>query len=325
MCHEAFEALLREAPQYGRQAAAICKTADTCVYFGQKTAWLSSGEAFFTAILKDLEEAKHSIFLEFYHIHPGVLWNSVVKILYKKAAAGVDVRLVYDRFGCLFSKSYRKKLASMHIGCTAFPENRNHRRRLVIDDRIAYVGAIDLADEALGLNGKYGQWKDGAIRMEKGSLSEPYGYLVPFLDAPGRQMGRDALYALFSGAKRSIAIMTPCFLPDDILFHCLYHAARSGVQVTVVVPARSADRRSHTLLSQLVSRGAAVVTYPSGMLHTRVYCADEEAAVVGTFKLDHQSLYRQYGNGVWLYGHGAVRDIVCDIRETIAVCHPMEI
>ena len=144
--------------------------------------YLPIGEEKFEMLLEELECAEHFIFMEYFIIEEGVMWNRILEILQKKAAMGVDVRLIYDDLGCLFTlpHGYDKKLEAMGIKCCVFnplqpilslrQNNRDHRKMTVIDGHTGFTGGINLADEYINEIVKYGHWKDTAIMLKGRSV-----------------------------------------------------------------------------------------------------------------------------------------------------------
>ena len=148
------------------------------VYDGTKTKYLPLGEAMLEELLLQLEKAEHYIFLEFFIIQEGQMWNSILDVLKRKAAAGVKVRVMYDDLGCFFMlpNDYPRQLESMGIECAVFTpfrpfltvkqNNRDHRKIAVIDGKVAFTGGINLADEYINAYEKHGHWKDTAVMLE---------------------------------------------------------------------------------------------------------------------------------------------------------------
>ncbi len=148
------------------------------VYQHTTTKYYPLGEKFFSELKHDLRRAKKFIFLEYYIITPGIMWNQILEILRQKAREGVEVRLMYDDFGSLFSlpTNYGRTLAQMGIKTRinnrfrpliAFQmNNRDHRKIAVIDGKIGYTGGLNLADEYINAINRYGHWKDTAVRLE---------------------------------------------------------------------------------------------------------------------------------------------------------------
>ncbi len=147
------------------------------VYKHTKPTYYPTGESFFEDFLVDLKNAKKFIFLEFFIIEEGYLWNSILDILEQKVKEGVDVRLIYDDFGCIskLPRKYEQTLRKKGIKCCVFNpiklvvmpkhNNRDHRKIVVIDGTIGYTGGINLADEYINRVERFGKWKDSAIRL----------------------------------------------------------------------------------------------------------------------------------------------------------------
>lgn len=145
------------------------------IYSDTDTKYLSPGEKMFEEVLKELEKAKDYIFLEFFIIQEGKMWNSILKILKRKVKEGVTVRVMYDDMGCFFllPKNYPKKLKEMGIDCVVFnpfrpflsvvQNNRDHRKILSIDGKVVFTGGINLADEYINAYEKHGHWKDSSV------------------------------------------------------------------------------------------------------------------------------------------------------------------
>ena len=148
------------------------------VYDGTASQYFPLGEEMFEAMLDDLRSAKKFIFLEFYIIDPGLMWNRVLEILVDKVQQGVEVKLLYDDIGCMatLSGDYTKRLRKMGIDAHKFNKviprmtvaynNRDHRKILVVDGQVGYTGGINLADEYINHIVRFGHWKDGGVRLE---------------------------------------------------------------------------------------------------------------------------------------------------------------
>ena len=148
------------------------------VYENTQVTYFPSGEAKFAALLPQLESATQYIFLEYFIIDEGLMWGRILEILARKAAQGVDVRVMYDGT-CEFStlpRDYPRRLEALGIRCKGFapvtpfvstPYNyRDHRKILVVDGRVGFTGGVNLADEYINHIEKYGRWKDAAVMLE---------------------------------------------------------------------------------------------------------------------------------------------------------------
>jgi cardiolipin synthase len=148
------------------------------VYSHTQTEYLTPGEAKFEALLRELPKAEDYIFLEYFIVEEGLMWDSILEILKEKAKAGVDVRLLYDDMGCLLHlpQSYPKTLAEYGIKSFVFNKfrpalstlqnNRDHRKIAIIDGKVAFTGGVNLADEYINAVEKFGHWKDASIMLK---------------------------------------------------------------------------------------------------------------------------------------------------------------
>lgn len=148
------------------------------VYANTQTQYFSDGRACWEVMLQELKKAKHTIYLEYYILQPGTMWDTVLKILVKKLQAGVDVRLIYDDFGCIpkLPENYLKYLRGLGLKVEVFNpyipllssrlNNRDHRKLMIIDGVTAFTGGINMADEYIN-EGKcpLGHWKDCGILL----------------------------------------------------------------------------------------------------------------------------------------------------------------
>ncbi len=135
------------------------------------------GEKFYPELLKELKQAKKFIFMEYFIINEGVMWNGILDILKAKASQGVDVRILYDDMGsiALLAPNYSKELAKYNIKCIPFNKlspfkgifmnNRDHRKITIIDGKVAFSGGVNLSDVYINVNSWLGVWKDNGIKI----------------------------------------------------------------------------------------------------------------------------------------------------------------
>ena len=147
-------------------------------YTNTEAEYFSLGELAFEKILEELRKAKRYIFLEYFILEPGKMWDSMLAVLEEKAAQGVEVRLIYDDMGCMFTlpRDYNQQMADRGIQCQVFNRfmpvvtlrfnNRDHRKLLIIDGEVGFTGGINLADEYINARERFGHWKDSAIWLE---------------------------------------------------------------------------------------------------------------------------------------------------------------
>jgi len=174
--------ILDEMKAYNEIAATQSKYIQDYAYYppycNSFSEYLSIGELKFERLKTELKKAEKFIFLEYFIIEEGVMWNSILDILKQKAEEGVDVRVIYDDAGCIFKLpyGYDKKLESMGIKCRVFNplvpllstriNNRDHRKIAIIDGHTGFTGGINLADEYINEYEKFGHWKDSAIMIK---------------------------------------------------------------------------------------------------------------------------------------------------------------
>lgn len=147
-------------------------------YEKTKTTYLPSGEKKFQHLTGEMKKAERFIFLEYFIIKEGKLWDEILEILKDKVKDGVDVRIIYDDVGCIMSlpRDYDQDLEDMGIKTCVFNpvfpvisslhNNRDHRKIAVIDGRVGFTGGINIGDEYVNLYEKHGHWKDAAIKLE---------------------------------------------------------------------------------------------------------------------------------------------------------------
>ena len=170
--------LLEMDPGVHHQSWYVAKSAGYPVWDHTDTTYFPNGESYYESLLKDLRAAKTYIFMEFFIIEPGLMWNQILDVLRMKVEEGVKVRFIYDGWGCAIKvpSKYYKYLESLGIECVSFNpvraifslaiSTRDHRKIVAIDGNIAYTGGMNLADEYVNLIHPYGQWKDAGIRLE---------------------------------------------------------------------------------------------------------------------------------------------------------------
>lgn len=163
---------------YGIINALLHMDSNAEVYDQTDSQFFASGEEMWQQMLKDLKRAEKFIFLEYYIVEEGLMWDSMLEILEEKAAQGVEVKLLYDDIGCMVTLpgDYTVYLRSKGIDAHKFNKviprmtvaynNRDHRKILVIDGQISYTGGINLADEYINHIERFGHWKDSGIRID---------------------------------------------------------------------------------------------------------------------------------------------------------------
>ena len=208
----------QELDSFGRdavnQSRYLEEVAHCPLYTNTYTRYFSLGDDVFQPMLEELRRAENYIFLEYFIITPGKFWNAVLEILEEKVKDGVDVRLIYDDVGCLYTlpKDYDKLLEEKGIRCRVFNRfvpvlsvrlnNRDHRKICVVDGHTAFTGGFNLADEYINEVVRYGHWKDSGILL-KGEGA--WSMTVMFL----------SMWEYVSGEREDYEAYRPAALPPE--------------------------------------------------------------------------------------------------------------
>lgn len=328
------------------------------------------GEIAFPKMLEELKKAEKFIFFEYFIVNRGTMWNSILQILEEKAKQGVDVRVMYDDVGCIstLENSYPRKLEKKGIKCVVFNKlhpisgvimnNRDHRKILVIDGKVAFSGGINIADEYINKNSKYGHWKDNAIRISGDAVwnytvmfltlwnafkknDDDFtkfkynfenkkinnGFVIPYGETPldTEVTGEDVYLNIINQANKYVYIFTPYLIIDTDMINALSLASKRGVDVRIVIPGIPDKKVVYTLsesyIEALVKSGVKVYKYTPGFVHSKVFVCDDHIATVGTINLDYRSLYLHFECGTYLESVNCIKDIKKDLDDTIKKSH----
>ena len=207
----------------GKAQAIMAEDYISEVYRDSASVFFPSGESYFESLLSDLSSAKSYIFLEYFIIEQGELWDSIHGILKQKAADGLDIRLLYDDIGCMrtLPSNYEHLLRSEGIKAfrfakvsprvTAAHNNRDHRKICIIDGAVGYTGGVNIADEYVNRKLRFGHWKDGGIRLSGLAVA---GLVRLFLSSWDFTTGAVSDYeAIFSSVKPAVSGDGGFYLP----------------------------------------------------------------------------------------------------------------
>ena len=324
------------------------------------------GEIAFKDMLEELKKAEKFIFFEYFIVAHGKMWDSILEILKEKVKQGVDVRVMYDDMGCIstLSKSYPKELEAKGIKCIVFNKlnpiagvimnNRDHRKILVIDGKVAFSGGINIADEYINVDIKYGHWKDNAIRISGDAVwnysvmfltmwnafrkededfyrfkhdftnkPETNGYVIPYGETPLDEeiTGEDVYLNIINQSNHYVYIFTPYLIIDTDMINALNLAVKRGVDVRIVIPGIPDKKIVYTLsesyVETLVKGGVKIYKYTPGFIHSKVFISDDKVATVGTINMDYRSLYLHFECGCYFEEVDVIKDIKKDVMETI--------
>jgi len=304
----------------------------------------SSGRDKFADLFEDIKNAEDFIHANYYIINDDQLGDRFMQLLTKKAAEGVEVRLLYDRMGCRNLSRYTIfKLEDAGGEVVSFApflldmNYRNHRKNVVIDGQIGYLGGINIGDEYLGRSSRFGDWRDTHLRLKGESVdSLQYRFLLDWNFAAGNDLlreqkyfpekefkGDSAVQIVSSGpdskeaeikslflkmiyeAEKTIYIQTPYFIPDQSVLEALKLAAHSGVDVKIMIP----DRGDHpfvyaannSFVGELLDAGARCYRYTKGFLHSKTICIDSRVLSIGTTNMDVRSFKLNFEINAFIY------------------------
>lgn len=334
--------------------------------------YFPSGEAMYPKLLADLERAEKFIFLEFFIVKTGIMWDGVETILKRKAAAGVDVRLIYDDFGSLLGlpTDFVVRMERSRIRCIPFNpvvplvslvmNHRDHRKIAVIDGNIAYTGGVNLADEYINAERRFGYWKDAAIRLEGAAVWNftvmflnswnafrpqetdyaPFaptklpetsdGIVQPYADSPldEEPLAETVYLNILNQAQQYIYIYTPYLAVGEEMLDALKNAAKRGVDVRLVLPGipdkKLVFRLSRSYYLPLLRAGVRIYEYTPGFLHAKCCVSDDRAAVVGSINMDYRSMFLHFECGVLLLQNSQVLALRDDVRRTLPQCREVQ-
>lgn len=298
---------------------------------------LINGEEKFATLLNDLHQAKHHIHLEYYIFEEDQIGKQILDILVDKAKQGVEVRLIIDDFG---STDLAKKqhfynqlgiqlevFLPVRFSSLANSNYRNHRKIIVIDGLVGYVGGMNISDKYSNPNKINLYWRDTAIRIQGDatkmlqaqfwlhwqSISEKAfvlnSHYLPVLQSqftkkmpvtfafssPGYMPPyvMEAMILSILAAQKSIQLCTPYFIPTESFKTALLVAVSKGVDVSLILPAKGDSAIVHaaslSFLKPFLNRGMNVFLYEKGFMHAKTICIDGLLSYIGTTNLDARS------------------------------------
>ncbi|MDQ0233500.1 cardiolipin synthase [Metabacillus malikii] len=310
----------------------------------------TDGNAKFDQLIADIEAAEDHIHLQYYILHNDQLGKRLIDALAKKAKQGVKVRVLYDDLGSRgLRKSFFAELRKAEGEVERFfPSKlrwinlrlnyRNHRKLVIIDGKIGYVGGFNVGDEYLGLDPKFGYWRDTHLRIQGTAVyaiqtrfildwnQATHKKKIPYIPNhfPEQHVsGKSSMQIVTSGpdseweqikngyikmiatAKKSIFIQTPYFIPDASVLDALKIACLSGIEVKIMIP----NKPDHpfvywatmSYIGEMLHSGAKVYIYDNGFIHAKTIVVDNEISSVGTANIDMRSFKLNFEVNAFIY------------------------
>lgn len=358
-----------DSKRVGQTIAHLSESSGFPVFENNSAKYYAFGEQMFADMCKDLQTAEKFIFVEYFIVQEGKFWNTLVDILQERAQNGVDVRVMYDDLGSIGTYSPRevKKLLEKGIKCIPFNpffllksqlNNRDHRKIMVIDSKIAYSGGVNLADEYINHVERFGVWKDIGFRIT-GKAVESYtymfvefwnafskdlipvppqweksktqnqssdGFIIPYYDSPSREEHTsNVLFTeVLSLATDYAWFYTPYLILGDSLFDAFIRAAERGVDVRIIMPGipdkKMVFRLSRSYYRDLLKAGVKIYEYTPGFVHAKAFIADDILGGIGTVNLDYRSLFLHFECESVFYKASILKDLKEDFLNTQSQC-----
>ena len=316
-----------------------------------------TGETAFKSMIDAIESAVDSIHLEFYIISDDNIGNTIKNILIKKAQDGVEVRLIYDDVGSWsLPKTYIKELISSGVEVYPFMEvkfpmftskfnYRNHRKIVVVDGRIAFMGGINIADRYLIGDKNLGPWYDTLLRIEGEAVHmlqlifmvdwffvsskvfakrdkyfpehkvDKQHFLQITSSGPDSDWASimQAFFAAITRAEKHIYISSPYFVPNESLLTALKTASLSGIDVRILLPGKSDSTvvywSSMSYIAELLEAGIKVYLFQKGFIHSKLIMIDSCFSSVGSANMDIRSFEDNFEVLGMIYDNELTRDL----------------
>ena len=324
---------------------------------------LHSGQETFSALMRDVQLARYEICVEYYILDCDRVGRAFMQLLMRRARAGVKVRIIYDGVGSWrIGRAERERLSGSGVeirSCAPLRppflqravHRRDHRKVVVIDNQIAYIGGINVACRYLH-GGKLGFWRDEHLRIEGAAAHHVRSLFATHWRVVGGEMEIGAalperlpvvcpvqilwteegmsrmtlLHALMeaiASARHNIRIATPYFIPPEELLTAIIIAARSGVEVELLLPrvsdVRVAELASERYVTRCVEAGVKLYRYGVGFMHSKTIIIDESVVIVGSANMDCRSMYYNMELSAIIYNRWVARDYISHFEADVTL------
>ena len=319
----------------------------------------TDGKEKFHALIEEMKQAKKYIHLQYYIIRSDELWQKIEPVLIAKAHEGVEVRVLFDSMGCrtMHNRDWERleregvqvaEFFPAFLGQLQLRMNyRNHRKIVVIDGRIGFVGGFNVGREYLGLDSKFGYWRDTHLCIEGAAVTslavrfvldwnyaakenlfqrdslfelpqyvrgghDPVQIISSGPDSQTKTIHDNYLHLIHS-AKDHVYIQTPYFIPDDSILDALKIASRAGIDVRIMIPCKPDHPfvywATYSYIGDMVAAGAKCYVYNNGFLHAKTLSVDGMVACVGTANMDIRSFGLNFEVNATIYSERTVQKL----------------
>nr|WP_130616380.1 cardiolipin synthase [Cohnella abietis] len=361
------------APDFASQTRlfrAILKGGELPISLKNRCEIYNNGYDTYEAMIKAIRRAKDHIHLASYIVRDDETGRMFQKELIEKAQQGVQVRFLFDGIGSIkLSESYIQTLRDGGVECACFfplrpsflkkrMNYRNHRKIIVVDGEIGFIGGINVGDEYIGKHPRLGYWRDTHIRLEGDSVywlqevflkdwematrekpnhaaffpnhsceNEEAVQIVPAGPNRSGDAIHDSIFAMVSSARERIWITTPYFIPSASIAMALHDAALSGLDVRIIIPYVPDSWLVHyatlSYVEEMMRSGVRVWQYKKGFIHAKTLVADKLVAVVGSANMDLRSFYSNFEINAHLFDLEAIehmeRDFLLDLDNSTEI------
>lgn len=354
-------------PHYRPLARMLSTTAAATPLYGSRITPYTDGHSKMEALLAEIATARHHIHLQYYILADDLTTRRLCDALCAKVREGVRVRILYDDVGCAgvknsFFESLRRNGIEVYSFLrVAFPlftskvNYRNHRKIVVIDGRVGFVGGMNIADRYV-MGTEWGTWRDthfkiegnGALALQISFLSDwsattrhvvtgdEYFPLQPAFNTGILQMvasgpfgkWRSLLQAVsyaVTRAEKRVWVQTPYYLPSDVLNNAFQEAALAGIDVTLMLPRRSDSRfidlASHSFLDDMLKAGVKIALYEPGFLHSKLLVIDDRLTIIGSANMDFRSFEHNFEISGFVYDDEFNRRMSGIFLDDMSRCH----
>lgn len=334
------------------------KLGNSPISFDTSTQILTNGEETFKHIIEQLKKARHHIHLEYYIVRHDLIGQEIKNILIEKAHQGVKIRFLYDAVGSwqlsnVFIHDLRNAgIEMVTFGPVKLPflnnkfNFRNHRKMIIIDGTIGFVGGLNIGDEYLGRDKNIGFWRDTHLMLRGEAVrtlqliflqdwyymtnhsfltaeylspqndDESHGGVQLIAGGPDNEWSviKNIFFSMIASAEKSVWIASPYFIPDEDIFSAIKVAALSGIDVRLLVPNKP-DKRivfhaSRSYFPELLEAGVKVYEYQRGFMHSKIVIVDHELASIGTSNMDMRSFHLNFEVNAFLFRTKSTQKLV---------------
>jgi len=367
---EHVEALCQKAPSYVHGLVEMAyRNSRSLLTTNNTLQILQDAKEKFPCLLDDLSRAQHSIHLEYYIWETDEFTEKIKQILIEKARAGVEIRILYDAFGCfrVLSQAYKDELRAagveIHPYLFAFSLHniayRNHRKLVVIDGNIGYMGGMNLSQEHLDGGGYFDHWRDTHLRVVGEAARVLQGtFIVSWYNTTGENIAapryfppieksgnwmpvqivssgpdsrweaiRQLYFSMITVAQRRVYLQSPFFILDEAIGEALKKAALGGLDVRVMIQPRGRNwlysfpyRAGFTYCEDMARAGVRVFLYETGYFHPKTISIDGEVCSIGTANMDMRSFSLNYEINAVIYEPNIARELEADFLNDQEQC-----